>query len=97
MQRYEKLCEMLQCNTALGITAKALLDLYAAEFADDIESHHAMVLRSIDLSGQFRIADRDGDGRLNAVSIGCLSTARVTTAESELALFLRPKRKLSVN
>lgn len=44
------------------------MELYQMEFQSEIEAHHAKVLRDIDLSGQFRIADRDGDGRLNAVS-----------------------------
>ena len=66
--RFEKLCDMLSCNSALGITAGALMELYQMEFQTEIEAHHAKVLRDIDLSGQFRIADKDGDGRLNAVS-----------------------------
>jgi hypothetical protein len=50
---------------------------------EQIDTHHAMVLRDMDLAGQFRIADRDGDGRLNVV--------RSLAKQHDMVSFPRPQ------
>ena len=44
--QYKQLCDMLQCNPSLGISAAALMELYKAEFADEVGSLVPSVLVS---------------------------------------------------